>query len=192
MIALRSVAVGKSIKKISSNRPFLKNSGGSCWILFAVATINGHINYEGVYKSTDGGLNWTVVLPIPSTSLSRVRMDPSNANVVWVITEGTQGYGYPGVYKSTDAGESWNYMDPQIVDQYEDIVPLSLAIDPNNGDIVYLGFPQAGVYKTTNGGTSWETANLPSGSIHFHALGNCSRNNPMVSKTTNRFAIMKA
>src|SRR5262249_12921859 len=57
-----------------------------------------------------------------------------------------------GVYKSTD-GMTWT--------QVLSGAMLSLAMDPNDRNVIYAGGVD-GIYKTTDAGTSWSTTAFPS------------------------------
>src|SRR5271165_4547625 len=64
---------------------------------------------DGVYRSTDGGATWKNVGLHDSKQISRIVVDPRNADVVYV---GVLGHAYGpneqrGVYKSTDGGQTW-------------------------------------------------------------------------------------
>lgn len=64
-----------------------------------------------VYKSMDGGENWTKVEGgLPSGDLGRIGIDvsPVDPNYVYAVVEGPEGKA--GVYKSVDKGSSWNKM----------------------------------------------------------------------------------
>src|SRR3954447_9276456 len=55
---------------------------------------------------------------------------------------------------------SWSYLGPQpIQTPYTDPIVsgrvTSLAVDPQNADVVYLGGAQGGVWKTIDGGSNW-------------------------------------
>jgi len=60
------------------------------------------------------------------------------------------------VYKTPNGGESW-------VPKNNGLMSLdvrSLAIDPQNPEIVYAGLAEgAGIFKTSNGGELWEGIN---------------------------------
>lgn len=118
----------------------------------------------GVWKSTDGGASWKLLLAHGDTSsIGAVAIAPSNHSEVWV------GTGEPnvrndtitgaGVYYSPDAGKTWQFMGLKDVGQISRIV-----IDPNNPEIVFvaaLGNPwkpnrERGVYRTTDGGKTWK------------------------------------
>ncbi len=75
-----------------------------------------------------------------------IKKAPSNGDIFYCGT--SDG----GVFKSTNHGANWTLMtrDYPITDV------VSLEIDPNNADIVYLE-GGGSVYKTSNGGTTWNT-----------------------------------
>ena len=92
-------------------------------IVFVAAI--GHL-YEshaarGVYRSQDGGRNWTKVLfKDDNTGAVEVVIDPTNSQVVyaglwntrrptWYTYQPTNGPG-GGIYKSTDGGSTWNQL----------------------------------------------------------------------------------
>src|SRR5580704_3269613 len=64
---------------------------------------------DGVYKSLDAGKTWTKVGFTDSDAISKIRIDPTNADIVFVADFGK--YSVPseerGVYKSTDGGKTW-------------------------------------------------------------------------------------
>jgi photosystem II stability/assembly factor-like uncharacterized protein len=64
---------------------------------------------DGVYKSADAGKTWAHVGFSNSDAISKIRIHPTNPDVVFVADFGR--YGTPsderGLYKSTDGGKSW-------------------------------------------------------------------------------------
>ena len=118
----------------------------------------------GVWRTTDGGLNWTPIFDKePISSVGAIAVADSNPNVIYVgsgeaCIRGNISYGN-GVYKSTDGGKSWvnvGLKDTQHIG--------ALIINPRNPDIVYvaaLGHAygpnvERGVFRTTDGGKTWE------------------------------------
>ena len=108
----------------------------------------------GVYKTTDGGLNWsptglTYNLTNGDASLIRkILISPTNANELLAC-------GVSGMYKSINGGTSWvKNLDSLFWDMHQ---------DPMNPNIVYAstGWIQtanignAGVYKSTDFGNTW-------------------------------------
>jgi hypothetical protein len=130
---------------------------------------------RGVLKSTDGGSTWSLLANslFNRRTISRVVIDPTNANTVYVAVSdfGENGLGgNTGIWKSTDGGVHWSNTStalPSIstTDAFSDLV-----IDPTNPQVLYaaVGTPGGGnangVYKTVNGGTTWSVAgNFPLG-----------------------------
>ena len=76
---------------------------------YYVATASGHL-----WKTTNNGTTWNAIADSLPYSLGVVKLDPNNANVVWVGSgennhQRALGYG-TGVYKSTDGGQSLAFM----------------------------------------------------------------------------------
>jgi photosystem II stability/assembly factor-like uncharacterized protein len=117
----------------------------------------------GVFKTTDGGLNWKPIFAHEETSsIGAIAVAASNPSLVWVGTgeANIRNDVLPGagVYLSTDAGKTWRSMGLQNVGQIGRI-----AVDPHDPDhvaVAALGHawgpnPDRGVFVTTDGGKSW-------------------------------------
>jgi photosystem II stability/assembly factor-like uncharacterized protein len=117
----------------------------------------------GVFKTTDGGLNWKPIFAHEETSsIGAIAVAASNPSIVWVGTgeANIRNDVLPGAgaYLSTDAGKTWRMMGLQNVGQIGRIV-----IDPHNPDHVVVAAqghawgpnPDRGVFVTTDGGKSW-------------------------------------
>src|SRR5882724_6871108 len=65
---------------------------------------------DGVYKSTDGGENWTNVGLKDSERIAKILVDPADGNNVLVCATGHlwDDSTERGVYKTTDGGKTWN------------------------------------------------------------------------------------
>ncbi|WP_445381346.1 thrombospondin type 3 repeat-containing protein [Robiginitalea sp. IMCC43444] len=98
----------------------------------------------GVFKSTDGGLNWNATglnaeIIDESWSMNEIFIDPTNSNIVWVATN-------KGLYKSTDAGATWSRtFDSQVGD---------FRLKPGDPNTIYL-VTQNTFHVSTNGGVSF-------------------------------------
>ncbi|MBE0643710.1 MAG: hypothetical protein IH600_06485 [Bacteroidetes bacterium] len=114
----------------------------------------------GVFRSSDGGANWTRVLTRPVIPFSAtVVFSKTDAGVVYSALESA------GIFRSTDHGRTWEGpIGAGInVDRYSRIV---LAAAPSNGDIVYAAFTGhdeqcAGVFRSDDRGTSWRSVRVP-------------------------------
>src|SRR5436305_7906496 len=64
---------------------------------------------DGIYKSTDGGDNWTNVGLHDSERIAKILVDPTNTDTVYVCTPGKlwSDSDERGVYKTTDGGKTW-------------------------------------------------------------------------------------
>ena len=118
-----------------------------------------HTHYGvGLYKSTDGGLNWfatgltSMQTDLDNSLLRRVLIDPNN-------TDNILAAGFEGIWKSNDAGNSWT--------QKTDTIISDLENHPNTPNVVFaatafinnLQDGVAGVMKSTDFGDSWTFLN---------------------------------
>jgi photosystem II stability/assembly factor-like uncharacterized protein len=64
---------------------------------------------DGIYKSTDGGDNWTNVGLPDSERIAKVLVDPKDSNTVFACVTGAafKDSTDRGVYKTSDGGKSW-------------------------------------------------------------------------------------
>lgn len=135
---------------------------------------------DGVYKSTDAGRTW-VHLGLDNTRhISRIAVDPRDANTVYV---GALGHVYAsddarGVYKSIDGGTHWT----KVFDQGANIGVSDLAICSGDPNVLFAGTwqtrrppwstyapidgPGGGLFRTQDGGKNWSLlsgSGLPDG-----------------------------
>ena len=96
----------------------------------------------GIWKSTDGGINWnpTALNPTNSpTKIYEIEMHFNDPNTMWAATNG-------GIYKTTDGGQSWN--------QTQNGAFQGVKQKPNNPNVIYA-ITSSEFYKSTNGGDSF-------------------------------------
>ena len=127
---------------------------------------NGNIIYAGrdkIYKSTNGGSNWTTtnngnVLdgnPALAMDISYQTSDKVYVGTAPYLTRS-------GLFRTINGGTSWDNITGTLPDRF----PADIAVDPNDDDIVYVtfyGFGTGHVYKSTNSGDTWTdiSDNLP-------------------------------
>ena len=129
-------------------------------VVYLVGTKNSV--YEGTYKSTDAGLNWTLKSNSPNimgygcTGGSggqgwydlAVAVDPNDANTLYV--------GGVNVFKSTNGGTTWQVNSHWVGDCGVSAVHADchvLEFNPLDGRL-YAG-NDGGIYYTDNGGATW-------------------------------------
>jgi photosystem II stability/assembly factor-like uncharacterized protein len=139
---------------------------------------------DGLYKTTDGGENWQKVGLADSERIAKIVVDPSDSKTVLACATGHAFDSHPerGVFRTSDGGKTW----AKTLFVNDDTGCSDLAIDPQDGRIVYAGMwqfrrqpyfftsggPGSGLYKSTDGGKTWRkvTKGLPAGELGRIAL----------------------
>jgi len=102
----------------------------------------------GIFKSTDGGGEWTQVLNRAGAGANRVlaiEFAPSQPEVIYAGT-------MSGIYKSRDGGESWDPATGMGISPT--VLVRDLVVSPINPDQVVIAAAQ-GVFGTVDGGGLW-------------------------------------
>ena len=136
---------------------------------------------DGVYKSTDAGKTWTHIGFEKSENISKIRIHPTNPDIIFVAAFGKHSAPNPerGVFKSTDGGKSWR----RVLFRNDSTAAIDISIDRTNPNVIYAALWEAyrteftmssggsgsGLFKSTDGGESWteitRNPGLPSGLI---------------------------
>jgi photosystem II stability/assembly factor-like uncharacterized protein len=112
----------------------------------AWAVAAGNESAGGVFKSTDGGENWKLLARTKGLKILSLAMAPIDSNF---LIAGAQS----GVFRSTDGGDNWERISPERHAEIRNI--NSVAIDPKNNDVIYIGTHHL-PWKTTDGGKTWK------------------------------------
>ena len=101
----------------------------------------------GVYKSTDGGDNWsTVNSGLDNKYVRSLAVDPTDTDTLYAGTSSSD------LFKTTNAAATWVQIGTSM--SFGDI--RTLAIDPIDTDIIYAGSYGNGVYRSDDGGNTWQ------------------------------------
>jgi photosystem II stability/assembly factor-like uncharacterized protein len=117
----------------------------------------------GVWKTIDGGVNWTPLFDKePISSVGAIAVAPSDHNVIYAGTgeaaiRGNTTYG-TGVFKSVDGGKTWQNIGLKDTQQIG-----ALIVDPRNENVVLVAAlghafgpnQERGIFRTADGGKTW-------------------------------------
>jgi photosystem II stability/assembly factor-like uncharacterized protein len=122
---------------------------------------------DGVYKSIDAGKTWTHIGLVEAQTISKIRVNPTNPDLVYVAAFGHQAGPNPerGIFRSKDGGKTWE----KILYRDDKTGGIELNFDPKNPQIIYAalweafrvsnmmssGGPGSGLFKSTDGGDHW-------------------------------------
>jgi photosystem II stability/assembly factor-like uncharacterized protein len=142
--------------------------------------VRGNVSHgDGVFKSTDAGKTWTYLGLKETQQISRVKVNPSNPDIVYV---GALGNLYKptaerGVYKSTDGGKTFR----KVLFRNDSTGVTDLVFDPKDPNVLYAALWQVyrkpwmlssggaggGLFRSTDGGENWteltKNTGLPKG-----------------------------
>jgi photosystem II stability/assembly factor-like uncharacterized protein len=136
---------------------------------------------RGIFKSIDAGRTWTLPGLEKTEKISRIALDPYDADVAYAAAMGTTWGENPerGVFKTTDGGKIWEKV--LYVDQKTGAADLAMAPGNPNKLIAAMwehrrwpwffksGGPGSGLYITTDGGKNWKKLSpgdgLPKGDL---------------------------
>ena len=130
--------------------------------------IRGNVSHgDGMWRTSDAGKTWTSLGLSDTRQISRVRVHPTNPDIVYV---GALGHVFGpsserGVFKTTDGGKNWR----KVLYRNDSTGISDIVLDPNNPETIYVAFWQAwrtpwqlvsggagsGIFKSTDGGEHW-------------------------------------
>ncbi len=119
---------------------------------------------RGVYKTTDGGESWDLILSVDeNTGCADLDMDPQEPRILYAamwefrrsphfFTSGGPG---SGLYRSTDGGATWKKLGDGLPDG--ELGRIAVAIAPSRPSVVYatVEAERTALYRSEDLGESW-------------------------------------
>ncbi|GMV24317.1 MAG: hypothetical protein AMXMBFR58_03480 [Phycisphaerae bacterium] len=147
----------------------------------------------GVYRSTDGGVTWTLLGGgLPSVDATDVALDPSNPQTVYAAIGHIFGSTSNGIYKSTNGGGTWTKLAGGLPTGM--LGRISIAVAPSDPQTLYAMFTNTasatgggasvlGVYRSTNGGSTWSSISSGADQATYGWFLSCVTVRPTVPTT---------
>lgn len=133
---------------------------------------------DGVYKSVDGGENWTNMGLKESERISKILVDPKSPDTVYVCATGKlwSDSDERGVYKTTNGGRTWTRI---LTGPNASTGCSMISMDPSDTKTIYASLwdfrrqgwtfrsggasettpSGSGFFKSTDGGSTWKELN---------------------------------
>ncbi|HEX7333081.1 MAG TPA: SBBP repeat-containing protein [Pyrinomonadaceae bacterium] len=133
------------------------DSSGNAHITGSTSTndfpvVNGLKTSANFFKSTDSASTWSNNNTGLAGDIKCLAVAPSAPNTIYA---GTQN----GPFRSSDAGSTWTKTPTTGLPSF--VSSASLAVDPTNASVVYIGLESDGLFKSTDGGNNWGAVNVP-------------------------------
>ncbi len=123
---------------------------------------------RGVYRTTDGGKSWKLVLSVDEdTGCSDLAIDPQEPRILYAgmwsfrrspdfFRSGGKG---SGLYRSADGGETWTRLTAGL--PTGELGRIGVAVAPSRPSVVYALVESAktGLYRSEDAGASWTLVN---------------------------------
>ena len=169
--------------------PFRSIDGGTTWVKLsrsvdAVYWGNGDIVYSigsgstgiKIYKSLDRGATWSSPyqeIPTPNNSVRHIAVSPVNPDKIYLGKRGVGVY----VINGTSAPLLRNENNGLLKDRWGWFSFMSIATDPNNDKVVYVGnlgiagHDNKTIFRSIDGGNTWETINFNLNDTGINGIG---------------------
>ncbi len=135
---------------------------------------------RGLYKTTDGGKTWQLILQISeNTGVTDIILDPRHPDTllaasyqrrrhVWTLINGGPE---SALHRSIDGGKTWSKVKGGLPDG--ELGRIGLAYAPSNPNIVYATIEasdkKGGIFRSEDGGITWKKKNPFDSQAQYYA-----------------------
>ncbi len=166
------------------------NDGSTIWVGPGEPS-NSIDSYEadGIYKSVNGGVDWTNMLPLNTARTGRIVVDPTNSLRVYVAVQGARFAGdgpTRGLYRTEDGGSNWTQV--LFVDNSTGCVDV--ALHPTTGVVLAATWPfgsgaTSRLYRSASHGDVGTFTEITNGTSGLPASGDFSRIGVSIDPSSN-------
>jgi photosystem II stability/assembly factor-like uncharacterized protein len=155
----------------------------------------------GIFKSTDGGTNWTQLSEgLPQVLQANLAIAASNPNILYAAV--APGQGPIGFYKSTDGGAHWFQAikgQGAPAGLAQDMRPLArigggdlptVTIDPKDPNVVYTA--STVMWRTMDGGITWSAVRGAPGGDDYQRIWINPNDSQLVFAVADQGAVVSA
>ncbi len=151
----RSTSGGGNWQDISGNLP---DAPTNALVINPRNPLNLFVGTDvGAFQTLNGGTSWTAIPGIPTVAVFDMAIN-ANLGILRAATHGR------GVYELKLTGGGFTPIGPAAVANGQVFGPrqtvsgriTSLAVDPLNPNIIYLGAAQGGLWRSMDGGQNWQ------------------------------------
>lgn len=146
------------------------NDAGASWRMIAptytdISTLawpdaqNGYAtSWNKVYKTTDGGINWSELpLNITLSSYDNSRFEES---YFWHRDSGIVAVAaYTRIFRTTDGGQNWTISNPSTIGSFDNCTGMSFPTKDTGYISLYASGGSTAIFKTSDRGNSWQLVN---------------------------------
>ena len=112
-----------------------------------IAVSSGHAATQGIYRTTNAGGSWHHLDGLKGESVFSLALFAKDSQI---MAAGARD----GVHLSRDHGATWNRISPLENKELQPV--MSLAFDPGNDRVLYVGTPHL-PWKTEDSGATWRS-----------------------------------
>jgi len=121
-----------------------------------VNAFQSSINQPRVFETSNSAQTWQGLgNGLSGVLADSIAVDPENPQTVYLGLD-------EDLYKSADGGSHWTAilegLPASAPYPVTGLLPTSIAVDPTNSQVLYLGTQDNGIYKSTDGGNTWNSA----------------------------------
>jgi photosystem II stability/assembly factor-like uncharacterized protein len=124
---------------------------------------------EGIARSTDNGMTWSMVQPVDTRLLAIAPTNPSRLYRSGFTT--IASIQAIGLLRSDDGGTSWTLLHSP--EDFGGVI--AVVVDPGDSQSVWFASNGGTIYHSTDGGLTWQNAGVPVPAIELAIAADGSR-----------------